>query len=490
MKINIKKIKFNVFKKTAFVLFVLWITGLNLSAENLLGTTGFSFEQNIKYPGGYTVFANIGNNIFEGNFGAKIDLKTLNDFKNSKLMQDGFALRFTPVLYQKENKYKPALSFFLGRINSASILQEIANPIFSVQRPSSTGIKFLPKNFIKCTNSGNDISKAIELSLNNFNFFVLAKQKSSHKKSDIHLGAVYKTQDLNDGNTSLGFTFYSKFFPSAYGLFDVNNKNYNAVYSGQILFLTESFYGDYAIELAGALSVPYSTKKISAAGKFEFNFFKDYLGFDTGFSLSQKDFYLPKSNSSAETQKEVLAFFVKPKFSFKLFKFNAVYNFSMDNVGSKLTHSGGFDFKVGNANYILKTALFYQKDVWETTANFSIKKLQPWQELFSIGAKVNCVDKQKNSYIIKNYSIGTEFKIAFSKKLKLGLSGKVSQKNMETTKKKMPKIIVWQKPIFEGEVYFTLLQKHKYFSHSFKAEIKALTSKPFFQLNLGYKLSK
>ncbi len=462
----------------------IWICG-GLYAETVAGTTEFFINHTLKFPGSYSILLNAENNIFEINS----CIKTKEPLPKFKIVPAGLSVRFSPLLYGSPKKYYPALSFFFGNLHYAAFLKDCSNPAFPVQKPSSSGIQFFPKNFIKCSASGNYISKAVEFSLNNFNLFLLAEQKEKAEKPRFHVSAAYKTQDINGGNTSLACNFYSVFFPNAYSEFDSTYKNYNSLYSGIFLFSTETYYGDYAFMCLGSLSLSYKTAKPLLASRMEFNFFKDYAGFDAGFSLEQKNFLGLKG----KTQKEHIAFFFRPQFITRLFKINTIYNFSADykeREKKHFSHSGGFDFKIGNLNYLFKTYLFYEKELWNLKSDFSIKKVRSWQELFLVGCTFNFEHKKKNPFIIKSYAVNTEFKINCGKFVKLGITGNVSQKNIVVSKKKQPSIFEWKKPDIESSLYIEAAKKINGFSHSIKSEFKFTNIKPFVYFSLGYKIKK
>lgn len=458
-----------------------------LYAETIAGTTEFFIDQTLQFPGSYTILLHAENNIFE----IHSRIKTKEPLPKFKIVPAGLSLRFSPLLYGTSKKYYPALSFFFGNLHYAAFLKDCAHPAFSVQKPSSSGIQLFPKNYITCSASGNDISKAVEFSLHNFNFFLLAEQKEQSEKARFHLSASYKTQDLHGGNTALALNFYSVFFPDAYSEFDSTYKNYHSLYSGIFLISTETYSGDYAFMCLGSLSLPYKTAKPLFAGRMEFNFFKDYAGFDTGFSAAQKNFWGLKGKS----QKEHIAFFFRPQCITRLFKIHAIYNFSAEYEEKKKTqkdffHSGGIDFKIGNSNYFFKTLLFYEKELWNLKSNFSIKKVRQWQELFLLGCTFNFEHKKKNPFIIKTYAVNAEFKINCGKFVKLGITGEVSQKNIAVSKKNQPAILTWKKPELESTIYIEAAKKINGFSHSIKSEFKFTNIKPFVRFSLGYKLKK
>ncbi|AGT44219.1 hypothetical protein [Treponema pedis] len=496
-----KKIKFTkIFRAITAAIFLCF--RIKTYTENTDGMTKFFIDQTVKYPGSYDLITGAETEFFEIN----AHLKTENPLPKFQLNLDGFSARFSPILYRERKKNIPALSFFFGSLNKAAFLNLFSAPVFTVQKPSSRGIKFFPKHFVSCSTSKKDTSCAAELSLKNFNLLLLAEKEAKIEKADIHLCAAYKIDDLTDGNISLGLAFYSSFFPDAYSKFYSESKRYNGLYSGEIIFSAETDYGEYSVLGLGSLAVPsknskqgLSANKIkpSIAGRIEFDFFKDYAGFDAGISLKQKDF----SGVKGKTQKEVIAGFFRPKIIIDIFKLEAVYNFSKQYGKKKQDkleyfHSGGLDLKIGNSNYIFKTGMFYENTEWDFTAKFEIRKLKFWQDIFILGTKFTFENKEKNPFIIKNYSVNSSFKINFGKDIKAGIEGELSQKNISAVKthkinhkiKVKKSFIEWQKLKAEGGLFFEAVKELRRFEHSVKAEIKFTAEKPFYNLVLRYKI--
>ena len=484
------KTKHTFIKRTGIITVIIFMCAFTKNyAENSAKTVDFFIGQTVTYPGNYNLTTGSENIFFEIN----AHIKTKKPLPNSTFLLNGFSVRFSPVLYKEKKKTVPVLSVFFGGLNKAAFIRQFSEPIFSNQKPSAGGIKFFPKNFINCSNSKKDISRALEVCLKNFNLMVLTEQENFAEKADIHLCAAYKAEDLTDGSTSVGAAFYTSIFPNHYAKFVPESKNYNMLYSGEVIFLTETDHGEFSVLGLGTLNLPHKAHKPALAGRAEFDFFKDYAGFDSGISLRQKEF----SGVKGKTQEETLSLFFRPKFISRIFKITAIYNFLKQyNKQNELSyvHSSGFDLKIGNSNYAFKTKLFYETE-WDWDTQFEIKKAAFWQEAFLLGCKFNFENKKENPFVVRNYSVNTAFKINCGKIVQLGCAGKIGRKNIRVLKtvgkgkeKTKNTSIEWQKIKAEGSLYIEVSKKLKRFEHSAKAEITFLTEKPFYSFSLEYKI--
>lgn len=458
-------------------------------SENPFELKTFFVESALKYPWNYTLTAGINTAAVETLARVKMDGKR----SGIPLQPYSLGIRFTPLFYTVKKKLIPALSFYYGGINKAGFMTAFSARTLPLQRPSSAGMQFFPKNTLKLSAVNRDISYGAELSLNNFNVTVLAEQEYTVKWPDLHFSALYKTKDLKNGDISTGLVLYSSLYLDPYSQFAVKNPRYNGLFGSRFLFSALTDHGSYKLLFSGSANMPYEKLKPSFAGTAEFGFLGGYAGFNTGFRARERDF----SAAYGKAYTETAVFFFQPKLIFGSFKIDGVYDLVRfyekkvkKQYEKKYRHAGGIDFGFSNSLIVCKTGFFYEKEKWQAEAVFKLKKAAFWHEVFSVSTKFVLEDKTVNPFVVRLYSADALLKINCGGGVKLGVSGDFSQKNAVVKKRKKPPVTQWKEPEFEAGLLLEYGKKLKYIKHSLKTEFTVKGPKPHFLFSILYKISK
>ncbi len=471
--------------------FFIFFTGSSPAApsENPFEVSSFFIENGIMYPWNYTLTAGINTAAVEALARVKTDGKR----SGIPLQPHSLGIRFTPLFYTVNKMLIPALSFYYGAINKAGFMTAFSARTLPLQRPSSAGIRFFPKNTLKLSAANRDISYGLELSLNNFNVMVLAEQEYTVKWPDLHFSALYKTKNLKNGDISAGLALYSSLYLDLYSQFAVKNPRYNGLFGSRFLFSALTDHGSYKLLFSGSVNVPYENPKPRFAGTAEFGFLGGYAGFNMGLRARERDFSAVYGKAHTETA----VFFFQPKLIFGSFKMDGVYNVvrfyekqSKVQYEKKHRHAGGIDFGFSDSLIVFKTGFFYEKEKWQAEAVFKLKKAAFWHEVFSVHTKFVLEDKTMNPFVVHSYSADMLFKINCGRGVKLGFSGDFSQKNAVIKRRKKLPVIQWKKPEFETGLLLEYGKKLKYIKHSLKAEFAVKGPEPHFLFSIVYKISK
>lgn len=462
-----------------------------LHAENVLGVPNFFLSQRLNYPGFYQITGGAENNFFEFLVKLKsyelsksvLTAKQANVFPDTSLQSDGITIRFSPVLYKRNKTYVPAFSFFYGNLNYAAFIKKIKSPCFDIVKPSYQGITFLPKNILSCSKaSGTAISRAVELSLDNFNFLISAEQKNLSEYCILRACTCFKTAiDKYENNFKLGLTFNSAFFP----IKTVRQINYvlkyNQIYGAEFLFFANTKNNEYKVNTAFYLNKNHNINQPAFSGRFEFDFLGKYIGVNTGLSIKNKDFFKTDRNM----QKQNLTFFIQPKLSIHNFKVRCIYNFLEYDANKKINHTfhtGGMDvdFKYGYYNFV--TGFFAKMLLLTYDLKFTITNPVKTVDVFYVKTKLEFDAGRKNMNTLKNYRISSGIKINCSKDILFCFSGNVYHKNLIQKNKRL----LWSSPEFFSEIAFEWKHKFKYADQVFKISTKVKNISPFCEFGIFY----
>ncbi len=502
--------------KKYFIKFVILLTVLlanlclqNLNAEENISLSdffmpNFTLRQSIEYRGFASTDLKLSSPVLS-NF---VKIKTADVVPKLKLRTEGFALRFSPLLYQEKKEFKPALSFFYGGLNIAGYIKKFTNPDFSIKDTNYSGIRFFPDNLIETTNAKKEVSKACEFSIKNFNAIILAEQKIRSKWATLHFAFVYKSKNLQrnkNNNTEFGISLYSCLYPSLHSKLKVFLPNYNQVYVADAIFINENKTGKYKLKLSGGLNLASGDNKEIKKNKakllktkiekptfnsnFEFNYIGKYFSLNTGVQIKQKDFF---TISRKKTKEKMLTFF-QAKAYIGIFEFSSIYNFSQNynfkNQKNYNLHSGGISLNLTDKKYSIKSHFFYKQDKYFTSVDLAIKDLAYWQNLIFADCKFILEDKKHNPFVIKKYASNFLFKINCTENIKVEFFTKIEQENKVIKEKNQLPRITWQKLKSNIGIGLDYEENYKFIKHKLDVKIGIKNFKEDFFFKLRYTMS-